>query len=130
MSLLSWILGGIILAYTAVYGVKRYLTIMKYLKAEKNGELKIVDGIISAKTEEENKAFQGEMVNVCYPKYEYEKNGEKKSCQSTVRYCNASIGQPVKIGYCERTEEAWAIKDIPLMKKNLIIRIAVILFCL
>ena len=50
---------------------------MKYLKAEKKGELKIVEGIISEKTEEENKAFQGEMINVCFPKYEYEMNGEK-----------------------------------------------------
>lgn len=123
MTTLSYVLGGIVLLYTVVYGIKKLMPIMRYSRLEKLDEIITTDGNIFEKVAEENKAFQGAMVNLCLPKFEYEISGKKRYCQGTVRYRNASIGQSVKIGYCERTGEAWAIKDIPLMKKDLLIRV-------
>ena len=122
MTTLSYILGGIVFLYTVVYGIKKLAPILRYSKLEKDGEIIMADGNVFEKVAEENKAFQGVMVNVCLPKFEYEIGGEKRYCQGTVRYHNASIGQLVRIGYCERTGEAWVIKDIPLMKKDLLVR--------
>lgn len=127
MTTISLIMGGIVLAYTIAYAIKRLTPIMHYIRCEKEGEIKTVDGSIFQKNAEENKAFRGEMINLCLPKFEYEVNGKKRYYQSTVRYQNASIGQPKRIGYCERTGEAWVIADIPLMKKELVIRVTTML---
>lgn len=127
MTTLSYILGGIVFIYTVIYAIKKLIPILRYSKLEKSGEILIADGKIFEKVEEENKAFQGEMVNICFPKYEYEIGGKKLYCQSTIRYRNATIGQAAKIGYCERTGESWVIMDIPLMKKDLIVRVAIMI---
>lgn len=127
MTTLSLIMGGIVLAYTIAYAVKSISPIMRYQKCEKEGEIKIVDGSIFQKNAEANKAFRGEMINLCLPKFEYEVKGKKRYYQSTVRYQNASVGQSNKIGYCERTGEAWVITDIPLMKKELTMRMITML---
>jgi len=124
MTTLSYILGGIVLVYTIVYGVKKLVPIVRYSRYAQDGELRMIDGCVFEKNAEENKAWRGAMVNICMPKYEYECGGEKRYCQSTVRYQNVSIGQQVVIDYCERTGEAWATRDIPLMKKNLLVKMA------
>lgn len=130
MTILAVILGSIVFAYTIAYGVKRFIPILQYSKKKRSAEIKFTTGKIVEKIEEENKAFQGEMINICYPKYEYELNGKTQYYQSTVHYRNAIIGYSTEIGYCERTGEAWVIKDIPVMKKNLIMKISILIVIL
>ena len=125
--ILSIILGSIVLTYTVAYTIKRISPIIRFAHCKTDGEMQIVEGHIFEKIAEENKAFQGAMINVCLPKFEYVVSGEKRYYQSTVRYQNARIGQSEEIGFCERTGEAWVIKDIPLMKKDLAIRVITIL---
>lgn len=125
MSVLTMILGGVILAYTILYCIKRLLPIMRFKKELQGENIREIDGYVSAKIAEENKAFQGQMVNICLPKYEYRIGDNVNTLQGAVRYRNLEIGQPAKIMYCERTGEAWAKNDIPLVKKNLIMTMAI-----
>lgn len=124
MDAISYILGGFVLVYTIVYAFKGVTPIVRYQKCVKNGKLKTVTGVICEKVDAQNKAIRGAMVNLCLPKFEFEVGGEKRYYQSTVGYQNASIGQSAEIGYCERTGEAWVIQDIPAMKSQLAIRVA------
>lgn len=127
MTVISLVLGGIIFTYTVAYTIKRLAPIIHFSRCRDSGEMQTTEGHIFEKNVEENKAFQGSMVNICLPKFEYVVGGKKRYYQSTVRYQNASIGQTAEIGFCERTGEAWVIKDIPLMKKDLLIRVTTIL---
>lgn len=127
MTVISLVLGGIIFTYTVAYTIKRLAPIIHFSRCRDSGEMQTAEGHIFEKNVEENKAFQGSMVNICLPKFEYVVGGKKRYYQSTVRYQNASIGQTAEIGFCERTGEAWVIKDIPLMKKDLLIRVTTIL---
>lgn len=127
MTVISLVLGGIVFTYTVVYAIKRLTPIIHFSRCRDSGEMQTTEGHIFEKNAEENKAFQGAMVNICLPKFEYVVGGKKRYYQSTVRYHNASIGQTAEIGFCERTGEAWVIKDIPLMKKDLLIRVTTIL---
>lgn len=127
MTVISLVLGGIVFTYTVAYTIKRLTPIIHFSRCRDSGEMQTTEGHIFEKNAEENKAFQGAMVNICLPKFEYVVGGKKRYYQSTVRYHNASIGQTAEIGFCERTGEAWVIKDIPLMKKDLLIRVTTIL---
>jgi len=127
MTVISLVLGGIVFTYTVAYAIKRLTPIIHFSRCRDSGEMQTTEGHIFEKKAEENKAFQGAMVNICLPKFEYVVGGKKRYYQSTVRYHNASIGQTAEIGFCERTGEAWVIKDIPLMKKDLLIRVTTIL---
>lgn len=122
MTISSYILGGIVLVYTIIYAVKNSMILMHYKKCVEAGDFKIVEGRIVEKVDELNKAIQHQMVNMCFPRFDFEIEGKHKSCQSSVRYRDASIGQTAEIRYCERTGEAWVTQDIPVMKRNLIIR--------
>lgn len=127
MDVISYILGGFVLVYTIIYAVMGIKPIVRYQKCLKGGELKTVPGAICEKIDEENKAIQGAMVNLCLPRFEFEIDGAKRYYQSVVRYRNASVGQSAEIGYCERTGESWVTKDIPAMKSQLAIRVALML---
>ena len=123
----SIVLGSIVFGYTLVYSVNRIRFMMRYYQAKKHREIRTVYGRIIEKVDEENKVLKGTMVNLCFPKCEYEIDGNKKYYQHVVRYSNIRIGQSVKIGYCERADEAWAIEDVSLMKRVLITRVTMVM---
>jgi len=127
MSVFSIILGGIVFAYTIIYSVYRLLPIYRYGRANKAGDIKIVDGKIVSLLEEEKKAYRGEMVSVSVPVYSFEIGGIVHKQSSVVQRVNIAVGESVTVAFCERTGEAWVIKDLPLMKKNLIIRVTTII---
>ena len=127
MEAISYILGGFVLVYTIIYAVMGIKPIVRYQKCLKGGELKTVPGTICEKIDAENKAVFGAMVNLCLPKFVFEVDGEKRYYQSVVRYRNANVGQAVEIGYSERTGEAWVMQDIPAMKSQLAIRVALMM---
>ena len=123
MGLFSLILGGAVLIYTVIYAITAIKPIFRY---EKAGELKVLQGKIVKKTNEENKAIRGELLNLSMPCFEYNIGGENKECQSGIFYINAKIGQVADIAVDERTGEAWVIQDIPKMKKNLLLKVSTI----
>ena len=127
MSVLTFVFGGFVFAYAVAYAVNVIRYISRFSRCKAGEEMKEVQGYVCEKVGEENRALNGVMVNLCFPKYEYDVNGEKKYLQSTVKFRDVTVGQPVEIGYCERTGEAWAIQDVPLMKRNLIVREAIVL---
>jgi len=127
MSVFSIILGSVVFVYTVTYTVYRLLPIYRYRRANKTGDIKIVDGEIVSLSTEVKKAYRGEMVSVSVPVYSFEIDGIVHKQSSVVQRANIAVGESVKVAFCERTGEAWAIKDLPLMKKNLIIRVTTIL---
>lgn len=124
---LSYVLGSVVLVYTIAYAVKRGGEIRRYYKCAEGEKLKPVRGVICEKIDEQNRAIQGVMINLCFPKIEFEVNGEEQHYQSRLRYRDASIGQAVEVAYCEKTGEAWVAKDVPLMKRDLFIRVGTML---
>ncbi|BAL01878.1 hypothetical protein OBV_p-00230 (plasmid) [Oscillibacter valericigenes Sjm18-20] len=126
MTLLSAALGGAVLIYTAVYAICSTLPILRYNKSLMAGNIRTVSGVVAAKINEENKAIRGKLINVSYPVYSFMIGEEKQSYQSPVKYCNVSVGDKALISYDERTKEAWVRDGIPLMIKQIVVRVLVI----
>lgn len=130
MTITTLALGGVVFAYTVAYALKRISPVVRFIRCKKSGQLKIIEGHICEKVGEEKKTVNGTVVNLCFPKFEYIVGSEKKHYQSVMRYQDACIGQLVQMGCCERTDEVWVIKDIPLILRVVVIKVITILILL
>lgn len=126
--ILSILLGGFLLIYTVGYTYNRIKILNNYKKAKELNELRNIEGYVCEKVEEVKKTVQGITVNIALPKYCYMIGDKKCYYQSSVKFQDLVIGEAVEMEYCERTGEVWVTKEIPLIKRNLMIRVPMILF--
>lgn len=130
MTTISIVLGIILTVYTVLYTFSRLKPIKRYNVAKEASELKKISATVVEKNEHIIKYVKGEKFDVCLPKYVYEIDGQKRYYQSSVKCLNVEVGQVADMEYCERTGEVWITTDIPLMKRDLKIRVPMILFLL
>lgn len=129
MTIIEYVLIGIIFTYTIFFVSCNLSIIFKYHKCRKSGSMKIANGKICEKVNEEKKACNGKMIYLSYPKYEYERSGEqeKKYIVSVVRQKDVVVGQQNEIGYCEENNDAWVISEMPIVKRNLLVKTVILL---
>lgn len=125
MDWLAWLLAAVVIVYVGMYSYKCLTPLLRYNKVK--DALEPIEGKVDSLAEETKKAFNGELVTMSFPLYKYELEGKAKYLQSLVRYRNMSVGQSVQMLYSKETGEVWAKNDIPLIKRQLIIRVGIVL---
>jgi hypothetical protein len=125
MDWLAWLLAGTVIVYVGVYTYKCLSPLLRFNKVKDT--VSPIEGKVDSLVEETKKAFNGQLVILAYPMYKYELEGKSKYLQSIVKYRNINVGQSVALLYSKETGEVWAKNDIPLMKRQLIIRVSIIL---
>lgn len=63
-------------------------------------------------------------IKTSYPIYSFVLNGKDIRFKGTVRYRDLKLGESVDISYDEDKEMYWCEKDIPILKKGLLVRIS------
>lgn len=125
MDWFAWGLALVVIVYAGLYVIKAFTPLWRYNKL-KDMVVEIPGKIVDL-TNEEKKAFDGQMVITSYPLYECEINGKTRVIQSTVRYKNAFLGQDIILYYNKDSDELWAKNDLPLIKKQMMFRLGVLL---
>jgi len=108
------------------FAVAFYKTAKPFLRYKRAGKVTEYSGEVAGKVSEETRKFGGQMVTIAYPQYSVVINGKRRLVQGTVAYPEVVVGEAVKVLHCADTGEIWAARDIPLMGKQLRIRILVL----
>lgn len=82
-----------------------------------------LDGIVSSISEEKKKAIDGSLVTLKMPIYECVLDGKKQHIYSMNYFSKIDVGDEVTICYSEEKGVLWAEKDIPLLRRKMIIQI-------
>lgn len=125
MDFLAWFLCIFLVVYAGALTIKTGKPLIRYQKA-KNRVERIKGTITSCYGEEtERKDLKS-----LYPIYECEIDGEKKKLSGLVRYLGERrevVGKQVNMFYDKETGELWSEEDLPLMKKQIIVRLITVL---
>lgn len=128
MDYLSWILTFAVVGYATVLTVKTGVPLLHFHRAK--GRIEKIDGEISSYfgEEEEYVGKKRDRVSTFYPTYSYTIDGKKNVFNGLVRFVGKgedSVGKKVVLLYDRKTGEAWCEQDLPLMKRQIIIRLLV-----
>jgi len=126
MDYFTIILGAVVILYLLAYSCKSFMFLAECKRAELSGNVKECDGEIADKIDEKRKAIGGEMVSICYPKYKASVGGGELYYQSNVRRRDVKVGQAATMCYDENKGIVWPKDDIPLIKKQVLIRLVIV----
>ncbi len=131
MDWLAWLLTFAVVVYATALSVKTGVPLLHFRKVKDrvikvNGEIHSVYGeeVVGRKNKKEN-SF--------YPIYSCVIDGKEKMLNGLVRYLGnpkESIGIKVTLLFDRKTGEIWCEKDLPLMKKQIFIRLIVMILLL
>ena len=131
MDYLSWMLTFTVVGYATVLSVKTGVPLLHYHKAK--GRAEKIDGEISSFFGEECVGKKNKKVNSFYPTYSCSIDGKKKVLNGFVRYIGKgedNVGKKVILLYDSKTGELWCEQDLPLMKRQIVIRLLVTILLL
>lgn len=126
MDWLTWFLITVVFIFLGFY-IKESLNHLFTYKQAKD-HVVLINGTVESCVDEMKKSYNGEIISISYPLYKYEVDGKEKYLQSTVQYQNMVIGKEVPIYYCCQTKKAWAKNDLPLIKRQLFLRVSMVIF--
>lgn len=128
LDFLTWVLTFAVAGYATMLTVKTGAPLLRYRKA-RDRVIK-VDGLLSSFYGEEVTKRKKEIITSFYPIYDCVIEGKKISLNGVVRYMgkgSEAVGQKTVLLYDKETGEVWCEKDLPLMKKQIKVRVITVL---
>lgn len=127
MDWLTWVLTLFVVAYIVALTAKTAMPLMRYRKAK--NRVQRVDGKVVSFYGEETAKRNGEVVQSYYPVYQCEIDNQIISLSGLVRRFGngvGSFGEEVTLLYDQQTGELWCENDLPLMAKQIKVRLVTI----
>ena len=118
MRIISYLMSGVLFLYGGYYCYKMFRPLLRYRRAVKRGALRDIAGNVFGKYGEEKRNIRGNIVESFYPKYQFYIDGDQRIHNGIVRYSDIEIGRFVTVFYDDGSGEAWVKEDLPLMKKQ------------
>ena len=126
MDLLTLLLGGFVVLYIGAYILKSFMFYRKCVIHEEAGNYIECEGYVSELLEEKKKAIQGALVFQSYPCYRAAYGGSELVYTSVIKRFNITVGDSVVLLYNEGSGVLWAKGDMPLLKKQILLRIFIL----
>lgn len=128
MDLVSWVLTFAIVIFMVFLVVNTGRPLYRYRKAK--DRIVKLDGIISSYYGEEIVVRKGNKIVSFYPVYSCTIDKKERTLNGAVKYFgqgSSFIGHKAVLLYDKETKELWSERDLPMMKKQIIQRILLML---